>query len=60
MKMKCFACNKPIPTGKAKIVITEDGQRVEVGPNCYGKIKKAEKGYKPILGGPTLFLIDTE
>ncbi len=46
--MKCFACDKEIPTEKAKLVITIDGQEVYVGPECFKRVTKAGKsGYRP-------------
>lgn len=66
---KCFACDKPITAGVINpetlsidpmgfMVDTRDDQTVEVGPECYKKVKAGgEAGYQPPKGGPKLYLI---
>ena len=55
-RTRCYACDKPIkPSGKAYEVVTEDGQRQIVGPDCFRKVEQAEAGYHPPKGGPKLF-----
>lgn len=49
---KCFACNRKL--GKNPYVaVTGDGQRVNVGSQCYKLI--GPEGYQPPMGGPKLF-----
>ena len=54
---RCFACGRKL--GKKPLLVdTRDGQLVYVGSECAKLIKAAgEKGYKPPLGGPRLYLI---
>lgn len=58
---KCFACGRPIRSNtfgrpQPHPAITIDGQRVNVGRNCFQKIAAAaEDGYQPPLGGPRLW-----
>lgn len=52
---KCYACGKPIKHAGYP-VDTLDEQVVDVGPECFRKIKAAgAAGYQPPLGGPRLF-----
>jgi PP-loop superfamily ATP-utilizing enzyme len=53
----CYACNRKLRKA-LHTVITSDGQRVDVGPDCYDKIDLAgSRGYQPPLGGPKLFTL---
>lgn len=53
---KCFACDRQL-NKTIYLVVTEDGQTVYVGPDCYRKIRQSNKSYQPPLGGPKLQLI---
>jgi len=55
-QLRCFACNKPIPSGKGATAHAIDEQRVDVGPDCFTRILLAGiVGYLPPKGGPRLF-----
>lgn len=59
---KCYCCDRRFRRNShGQIVnhpwvLTIDGQREQVGPDCYQKIvAKGADGYQPPLGGPRLF-----
>lgn len=53
---RCFACGRPVTLRGCRCV-TADGQRVEVGNNCYKLVRAAgDAGYQPPLGGPRIYL----
>lgn len=59
---KCFACGRSFRLNGYGVVVyhpwalTLDGQRIQVGHDCYKKIVRAgEAGYQPPLGGPKLW-----
>jgi hypothetical protein len=66
---KCFACDKTITAGVIDVetlsikpqgimVDTRDDQLVEIGPECYRRVRAAkDEGYQPPKGGPRLYLI---
>src|SRR5262245_3042190 len=60
---RCYVCDRPVRrngfgvvgVGK-KTVLTVDGERQFVGPDCYRRIVDAgPSGYQPPLGGPRLY-----
>ncbi len=52
---KCFACGRTLGINPYHVV-TEGGQLVHVGSECYKLIKSAKaKGYRPPSGGPKLY-----
>lgn len=54
---RCFACGRKL--GKSpKLVDTRDGQLVYVGSECFKLVvAMGEDGYRPLSGGPRLYLI---
>jgi hypothetical protein len=52
---KCFACGKAF-RGSVAFADTRDGQIVDVGPDCWKRIRSSgEDGFQPKKGGPRLY-----
>lgn len=56
---KCYLCGKPMR--ERRLVDTRDDQLVDVGPDCYAKVRAAgEAGYPatPFAKGVRLYLLE--